>query len=157
VLDELVTHLFGAHFFILSAGFIAPVYTKAARKLKMHEIPVIQRKLVYSANQPAGASCVSGSCFLRRGTFLEQLVSVEAYSASVGFMQILSDQLLFCVHCHFVSAGDQPQDGGGATTASLFIEIIDSPSFIQAESYRSCAHLAGHVHEQMLRYVDVGE
>lgn len=53
----------------------------------------------------------------------------------------------------------QPQDGGtpgAATTASLFIEIIDSPSFIQAESYRSCAHLAGHVHEQMLRYVDVG-
>jgi hypothetical protein len=53
----------------------------------------------------------------------------------------------------------QPQDGGtpgATTTASLFIEIIDSPSFIQAESYRSCAHLAGHVHEQMLRYVDVG-
>lgn len=39
----------------LFAGFIAPVYTKAARKLKMHEIPVIQRKLVYSANQSAGA------------------------------------------------------------------------------------------------------
>jgi hypothetical protein len=43
---------------LLPTGFIAPVYTKAARKLKMHEIPVIQRKLVYSANQQSAGVCL---------------------------------------------------------------------------------------------------
>lgn len=39
---------------------------------------------------------------------------------------------------------------------TLNIEILDCPSFVQGESYRSCAHLYTHVHEQMLRYVDEG-
>ena len=75
--------------------------------------------------------------------------------------------LLF--YCFIISAAFSPdqqqkqkqqQGGSGADadagTGSLSIEILDTPSFIQAESYRSCAHLGNHVHEQMLRYVDIG-
>lgn len=55
----------------------------------------------------------------------------------------------------FYTAGNPqtPQPGGAA---SLCIEIVDAPSFVQAESYRTCMHLYHHLHEQMLRYVDTG-
>jgi hypothetical protein len=63
---------------------------------------------------------------------------------------------VLCVMC---SGSEDSGTTGSAATAltSLFIEILDTPSFIQAESYRSCMHLAHHLHEQMLRYIDVGE
>jgi hypothetical protein len=48
------------------------VYTKAARKLKMHEIPVIQRKLVYSANQQAAGVCICLHAFLILRAFLSR-------------------------------------------------------------------------------------
>jgi hypothetical protein len=35
------------HVFCL-AGFLAPIYSHAFRKLKMLEIPVVQRKLIYT-------------------------------------------------------------------------------------------------------------
>jgi hypothetical protein len=55
----------------------------------------------------------------------------------------------------FCTAGNpQAQQAGAA--ASLCIEIVDAPSFVQAESYRTCMHLYHHLHEQMLRYVDTG-
>lgn len=54
-------------------------------------------------------------------------------------------------------SAEQQTDTTTDTVASLSIEILDTPSFIQAESYRSCAHLYHHLHEQLLRYVDVGK
>ena len=74
--------------------------------------------------------------------------------------------LVFFDFC-FISTDQPPTPPGYAntdsslpaennTSVSLHIDILDSPSFIQGESYRSCMHLHNHIHEQMLRYVDNG-
>jgi hypothetical protein len=56
ILDE----IFFAHVFCL-VGFLAPIYSHAFRKLKMLEIPVVQRKLIYTTYDAEEAYGSEGS------------------------------------------------------------------------------------------------
>lgn len=43
------------------SGLIAPVYSHATRRMKMHEIPVMQRRLVYTMESALEGG---GECFM---------------------------------------------------------------------------------------------
>ncbi|KAJ1441990.1 hypothetical protein B484DRAFT_390446, partial [Ochromonadaceae sp. CCMP2298] len=81
----------------LDLGLVLPVYTHCTRKLRMHEVPLVQRRLVYTTGNPLHPS------------------------------------------------------------ATLHIEVLDTPGFVQCESYRTLAHCHQQVCEQMYRYLDEGE
>jgi hypothetical protein len=53
-------------------------------------------------------------------------------------------------------SGDSGSVDQNDVQCTLNIDILDTPSYVQTESYRSLAHLYALVHEQILRYEDDG-
>lgn len=115
---------------------LAPVYSKSARKLKIFDFQIVQRRLSYYLKDPATAltNCTED------GEDVTDTPAVAAASVSEREGENKSRRL----NC--------TSDG----CAVGKIELLSEPWLVQLESYRSIEHGFQHIIEQALRFLSPG-
>jgi ubiquitin C-terminal hydrolase len=107
---------------------LLPIYTKSSRKLKIYDIQIIQRRMIYTTNTGTG---VTGSEKSSEGT-PRNPNNPNTNSATASTEQ------------------QQPLE-------LVKMDMIESPFLVQIESYRSVGHLWTMIAEQIYRYLPTGK